>query len=74
MSCYPPCHGPQRQSVPETGAYTMLRLALADLRKAERALTIVEQAAPDAERGADLVAIRTALSELTKVVRFGSET
>lgn len=59
---------PQRQSVPEAGAYRILQVVLADLRKAERALTIIEEAAPDPERALHLGAIRSAIAELRTVV------
>lgn len=55
---------PSRQSVPEAGAYDLLREVLADLQKAERALAIVEAAAPDPERATHLAAIRAALAQL----------
>jgi hypothetical protein len=55
---------PTRQSTPEAGAYAMLRDALFHLRQAERALTIVEEAAPDPERARHLVALRAAIDQL----------
>jgi hypothetical protein len=58
---------PKRQSVPETGAYRIVALVLADLRKAERALTIVEEAAPDAERAAYLAELRAAIERLARL-------
>ena len=70
---------PKRQSTPELGAYDLLRDGLgaydllrdclANLRKAERALAIVEEAAPDPERAAHLVAIRAAIAQLVTFVR-----
>jgi hypothetical protein len=58
---------PQRQSVPEAGAYQIVQVALADLRKAERALTIVQEAAPDLERAVHLRGLRTAIAALERV-------
>ena len=55
---------PQRQSAPEKGAYDILRAVLLDLTSAERALTIVQEAAPDDERARHLTAIRRALEQL----------
>ena len=57
--------GPKPQSVPEAGAYRILRLVLVDLRKAERTLaTIIEDAAPDPAQTAYLAAIRAAIAKL----------
>ena len=50
--------------MPEVGAYTLLRDVLFDLTQAERALTIVEQAAPDPDRARHLAAIRAARAQL----------
>ena len=58
---------PTRQSVPEAGAYRMVQIALADLRKAERALTIIEEAAPDPERATHLRELRKAIAALERV-------
>ena len=55
---------PTCQSIPEAGAYDLLRELLADLRKAERVLAIVEAAEPDPERETHLAAIRAALAQL----------
>jgi hypothetical protein len=56
---------PKRQSVPEAGAYRILRLVLTDLRKAERVLaTSIEDAAPDPAQTAYLAAIRAAIANL----------
>jgi hypothetical protein len=54
--------------MPEVGAYRMLREVLFDLRQAERALTIVGEAAPDPERATHLVAIRSAIEKLETFV------
>jgi hypothetical protein len=59
---------PKRHSAPEAGAYDLLRDGLASLREAERALTIIEDAAPDLERAVHLVAVRTAISLLVMFV------
>jgi hypothetical protein len=59
---------PTRQSVPEAGAYRILRVVLSDLHKAERALAIIQEAAPDLERALHLGAIRSAIAELRTVV------
>lgn len=59
---------PTRQSVPEAGAYQMLRDALMALMTVEHTLAIVEQAAPDPERAAHLHAIRSAIERLVRVV------
>src|SRR5262249_58707639 len=62
-----PAVNPKRQSVPETGAYRIVAIVLADLRRAERALTIVEEAAPDAERAAYLAELRAAIERLARL-------
>ena len=59
---------PKRHSTPEAGAYDYLRDGLANLRKAEQALTIIEHADPDPERALHLVAIRAAISQLVMFV------
>src|SRR5262245_31998494 len=41
---------PKGQSIPESGARLVVAGALTDFRKAERALAVVAQAAPDVER------------------------
>ena len=60
---------PQRQSVPEAGAYQMVQVAVADLRRAERALAIVQEAAPDPDRALHLGAIRAALAHLHTFIK-----
>ena len=64
---------PQRQSRPEAGAYQILQGVLADLVKAERALAIVQEAAPDSERATHLDHVRTAISAVRAVVSPESE-
>jgi hypothetical protein len=64
-----PAMEPSRQSVPEAGAYRMLHEATATIRQAERALKIVEEAAPDVERARHLAAIRAALQQLETFIR-----
>jgi hypothetical protein len=59
---------PQRQSVPEVGAYRMPREVLFDLQRTERVLTVVEQAAPDDERAAHLRTLRSAIAELQQII------
>ena len=66
---YPSAMDAARQSVPEAGAYRTVQVAVADLRKAERALMVVEQFAPDPERAGHLVAIRAALAQLETFVQ-----
>jgi hypothetical protein len=57
--------GPKRLSVPEAGAYRILRLVLTDLRKAERAwATSIEHTPPDANQAAYLATIRAAIVKL----------
>jgi hypothetical protein len=57
--------GTKRLSVPEAAAYRILRLALTDLRKAERALArSIEHTPPDADQAAYLAAIRAAIAKL----------
>jgi hypothetical protein len=60
----PACLTPQRQSVPEAGAYTILSEVVYNLGRAERALTIIQQAAHDDERADHLVAIQAAREQL----------
>jgi hypothetical protein len=60
---------PKRQSTPEAGAYDLLRDGLDSLRKAERALAIVEAAAPDPDRAVHLGQIRAAIAHLVTFVR-----
>lgn len=55
---------PQRQSVPEAGAYTILRDVLYNLGRAERALALLQEAAPDSKRFLHLEAIRVARVQL----------
>lgn len=56
--------GTKRLSVPEAAAYRVLRLALTDLRKAERALArSIEHTPPDADQAAYLAAIRAAIAK-----------
>jgi hypothetical protein len=50
---------PDRHSMPEQGAYALLREAVFELSQAERALVIVERAAPDPERARHSAGIRT---------------
>ena len=64
---------PQRQSVPEAGAYRILEVVLADLVKAERALASVQEAAPDSQRAAHLDHVRTAISAVRAVIAPESE-
>lgn len=58
---------PKRQSMPEAGAYRILRDVLVDLRQAERTLTIVEEAAPDEERALHLSTLRLAIERLVRI-------
>jgi hypothetical protein len=51
---------------PEADAYTILREVLYNLGRAERALTIVQQAGPDDERARHLAAIRTVREQLER--------
>jgi hypothetical protein len=67
-----PAVDPQRQSLHEAGAYRILRDVLDGLHQAERALTIVEAAAPDPERATHLAAIRAAIAQLTTFVPPGA--
>jgi hypothetical protein len=62
--CYLLAMDPERQSLQEAGAYTMLRAALFDLTQAERVLTNVQEAVPDDERAQHLAAIRAARAQL----------
>jgi hypothetical protein len=60
-----PAMGTKRLSVPEAAAYRILRRALTDLRKAERALArSIEHTPPDADQAAYLAAIRAAIATL----------
>jgi hypothetical protein len=57
--------GTKRLSVPEAVTYRILRLALTDLRKAERALArSIEHTPPDADQAAYLATIRAAIAKL----------
>ena len=64
--------GTKRLSVPEAAAYRVLRLAVTDLRKAERAMIAlsrdfarsIEHTPPDADQAAYLAAIRAAIAKL----------
>jgi hypothetical protein len=60
---------PRRWSVPEEGAYRMLREAVKDLHRVERTLAIIDAAAPDPTRADHLRAIRTALDQLKPFLR-----
>lgn len=64
-----PAMEPRRQSVPEAGAYRMVQGALIELKVAERSLTLIEQAAPDAERAVHLGAIRAVIAQLETFVQ-----
>jgi hypothetical protein len=55
---------PKRLSVPEAGAYRVLKVALTDLQKAERVLAAIVDAAPDLERAASLAAVRATIARL----------
>jgi hypothetical protein len=59
---------PQRQSIPEAGAYRMGQIVLRDLEAAERILGRIETSAPDTERALHLQAIRSAILDLRTVV------
>jgi hypothetical protein len=50
------------------GAYGLLQEVLFDLRQAERALSLIEEAAPDQERALHLAAIRTAIAQMATFV------
>lgn len=52
----------------ELGAYRTIVGALRELLQAERNLTIIEQAGPDAERARHLGALRKAIAELKTLV------
>jgi hypothetical protein len=49
-------------------AYGLLQEILFDLRQAERALSLIEEAAPDQERALHLGAIRTAIAQMATFV------
>jgi hypothetical protein len=49
-------------------AYGLLQEILFDLRQAERALSRIEEAAPDQERALHLGAIRTAIARMATLV------
>jgi hypothetical protein len=55
---------PVRPADSEALAYTMLREIRFDLVQAERALAIIQQSAPDDERGRHLAAIQVARAAL----------
>jgi hypothetical protein len=50
------------------GAYGLLQEVLFDLRQAERALSLIEEAAPEQERALHLEAIRTAIAQMARFV------
>ena len=68
-----PAMDPKHQSIPEAGAYHILKVVLADLVKAERALALVQEGAPDSERGTHLDHVRMAISAVRAVVSAESE-
>jgi hypothetical protein len=55
---------PLSQSVPEPEAYHMVREALTILMRAERAIAVVQQAAPDPERASRLANLLIAIELL----------
>ena len=54
----------QRRAGPRTAGAGLLQQVLFNLRQAERALSRIEEAAPDPERARYLVAVRAALGQL----------
>ncbi len=52
----------------QPGADTLLQEVLFDLRQAERALSLIEEAAPDQERALHLEAIRMAIAQMSACV------
>jgi hypothetical protein len=54
----------KRRAGPRTAGAGLLQEALFDLRQAERALSLIEVAAPDPERARYLGAVRAALAQL----------
>jgi len=59
---------PERQSIPEAGAYRMVQIVLRDLEAVARILERIDTLTPDPERALHLEAIRSAIGELRTVV------
>jgi CheY-like chemotaxis protein len=61
----------QRTTTPEADVVRVRQIVLDDLQEAESALAALQKSAPDAERGMQLTAIRSAIAELLRVTGGG---